>query len=69
QGNPVGAGREVTFSVPEQVQIVEDGPYLSDADGKVVVHLTSTVAGTYSVSASVVGWPDRFGPHAGVHCR
>ncbi|WP_203767627.1 invasin domain 3-containing protein, partial [Cellulomonas denverensis] len=54
-GNPVGAGEEVTFSVPAGVSVIESGPYLTGDDGRVVVHLTSTVAGRYEVSAQLGG--------------
>ncbi|WP_203767326.1 Ig-like domain-containing protein, partial [Cellulomonas denverensis] len=52
-GNAVGAGQEVSFTVPTGVSVVESGPYLSDDKGQVVVHLTSTTAGSFPVSAYV----------------
>ncbi len=52
QGNPV-PGAAATFSVPDSVQIVEDGPYLTTVDGTITVHLVSLVSGEAAVSAAI----------------
>ncbi|MDR3360973.1 MAG: Ig-like domain-containing protein, partial [Bifidobacteriaceae bacterium] len=45
----------VVFDLPTEVSVVEDGPYLTDADGLLEVHLVSTTAGAFVVNASAGG--------------
>ncbi|MDR2253329.1 MAG: Ig-like domain-containing protein, partial [Bifidobacteriaceae bacterium] len=46
-------GATVSFALPAAVRIAEAAPHLTDPNGRLVVHLTSTVAGTYGVSALI----------------
>ncbi|GAA3589359.1 hypothetical protein GCM10022198_11560 [Klugiella xanthotipulae] len=50
--NPV-KDQGVSFTVPTGVTLTETGPFVSDEDGEVVVHFTSTAAGEFTVSAHI----------------
>lgn len=52
-GNPVGAGHAVELTVPDEVQVLAEAPYLTDGSGRVVVRMTSTAVGEHVVSAAV----------------
>ncbi|MDR0593178.1 MAG: Ig-like domain-containing protein [Bifidobacteriaceae bacterium] len=47
------AGAEVSFALPAAVKISEAAPHLADQQGQLTVHLTSEVAGTYTVNALI----------------
>ncbi|MDR0594577.1 MAG: Ig-like domain-containing protein, partial [Bifidobacteriaceae bacterium] len=46
-------GADVTFALPPEVRITEPAPHRTDAGGRLVVHLTSEVAGTHTVNAQI----------------
>jgi len=52
-GNAVGAGHAVELTVPAEVQVLAEAPYLTDDAGRVTVRMTSTTVGGHVVSAAV----------------
>ncbi|MDR2374041.1 MAG: Ig-like domain-containing protein [Bifidobacteriaceae bacterium] len=51
------ADARVDFDVPTAVAITEPGPYQTDGQGRLTVHLTATAAGVYTVNALLGATP------------